>query len=202
MTWSKELVKNEFHCSKDYFFDGKKWWYIGVLKISKMSNIAKKAYESWKDQGKRCTNPNSKDYEYYGAKGVKRIWSSRDCINWYINEILTRDLWIKPNVSRIGDLGNYKLGNVKLIEASENTAEIRWTEKKKEAARKNGKKVSKKILLTNIYDGNDILYFESGAAASEYLGKAKTSVCSSVLRKSIIRCGKKRYKAEYIRGKK
>lgn len=96
------------------------WFYEGPISKEASNNLALKAYRIWCTQGDRCNNSNDKAYKNYGAKGVKRIWNSRFFINWYINQLLKRDQWNKPSVSRNKDLGDYDYLNCELIELGEN----------------------------------------------------------------------------------
>ena len=99
-----------------------KWVYTGVLSAhdANVPSPVAKAYKSWMRQGDRCNNPKDNDFSIYGGSGVRREWSSRECVNWYINELLKRDYWLKLNISRVGDIGNYSLENCSLLEQVEN----------------------------------------------------------------------------------
>lgn len=66
----------------------------------------------------RCNNPNTGNYKYYGAKGVKAI----------INKDQLKFLWFrdraynmeKPSIDRIDNNGHYTINNCRFIELSEN----------------------------------------------------------------------------------
>jgi hypothetical protein len=96
----RELLLKEFKNDDRFIFNSEKeeWEYIGLLTLGKMPACVKAGYSIWAAQGNRCENSNDINFHYYGAKGVKRLWTSRECINWYINQFLTRSSWIKPDV--------------------------------------------------------------------------------------------------------
>lgn len=95
--------------------------YEGSLNINKMNPVEKKAYKAWKDQGQRCQNPNDRAFNFYGAKGVKRIYEPREFIAWFVVQYSSKKEWNRATVDRIDSNGNYEFGNIQLIELSENT---------------------------------------------------------------------------------
>ena len=95
--------------------------YEGTLNRAKMDSVLKRAYKSWIDQGYRCTNKKDGHYKYYGEKGIRRVYSSRDFMGWYICEYKKRESWVKPSVDRIDPMKDYCFENIQLIELSENT---------------------------------------------------------------------------------
>jgi len=63
----------------------------------------------------RCNNPNCKAYKYYGARGVKCLFTTAELYSWVItNSIDPRGLCIH----RI-DNGNYMLSNIVFLSKSE-----------------------------------------------------------------------------------
>jgi hypothetical protein len=66
-------------------------------------------YRSYQAARSRCTNPNTKFYRCYGAKGIKFLFNSF--------EEFFMELGLKPSakhsVDRIDNLGNYAPGNVR-----------------------------------------------------------------------------------------
>jgi len=201
MTWSKEALEKELFNNSCYIFKNGIWKYIGNRgnRLEKpMHFIAKRSYQSWIDQGKRCTNPKNQDYKYYGAKEVKRIWTAKECIDWYINELLKRNKWICPVISRLGDIGDYKTGNVKLIETTENTIERKMTENRRKAAVKNGRKVSKPLKAYNIINADDVCYFNSIIEASIYFKKGYSNFSKCIYKKSLIKYKNKKYRVDFV----
>lgn len=96
--------------------------YKGSLNIEKMNPVQKKAYKSWKDQGQRCQNPKNPRYEFYGKKGVQRIYGAREFISWFEQEYSKKENWTCAQVDRINSNGNYDFSNIRLIERSENVS--------------------------------------------------------------------------------
>jgi len=162
--------------------------------------LARKAYISWMDQGKRCNNINNIAYKYYGANGVKRIWSNINCINFWINEFFKREGWNKPIVSRNEDNGNYELGNVILEEHSKGVAKIKITKKMRESAKNVSIRTrSKRVKLTNIKNPTDIIEFYSSSEASRQLDKCKNYVIEAIRIGRMVIYNYKKYKPEYIK---
>ncbi len=109
------------------FLEGKimSYEYKGTLGKTQITDpIVRRAYTSWMNQGCRCSNPNDSSYPWYGQLGIKREWSSRECVNWYLREYAKRNSWDDPVVSRINDKGNYNSMNCVLKERLENLMEI------------------------------------------------------------------------------
>lgn len=67
----------------------------------------------------RCNNPKSKDYKYYGGRGIKvKFTSFDDFYNYVVNE-----LKIDPRgltIDRINNDGNYERGNIRFVTKAEN----------------------------------------------------------------------------------
>lgn len=58
---------------------------------------------------KRCTNPNQMGYKYYGGRGIKCLFTSRELYDWIItNKIDPKGL----EIHRIDNDGNYTLDNI------------------------------------------------------------------------------------------
>ena len=157
-----------------------RWDYKGILNPKKMHWLANKAYSSWMGQGNRCNNPNCKEYKWYGAKGVKRIWSSREMINWWINSLFLRKNWYIPTCSRKVDLGNYEIGNVELKECSEGAKETKITKKVIEIGRINGLKNSKSVILVNVNNIKKIMEFYSAREGCKQLKKSEAWIKNSI----------------------
>lgn len=65
-------------------------------------------YAVWKTMRQRCSNPNSPDYKYYGARGVQV------CPQWESFEQFEKDVGPRPaglTLDRINPAGNYEPEN-------------------------------------------------------------------------------------------
>lgn len=65
-------------------------------------------YQSWCHMKSRCYNPKTRQYRWYGAKGIKVLYKS-------FEEFLG-DVGKRPkgkSIDRINNNGNYELGNCK-----------------------------------------------------------------------------------------
>lgn len=97
--------------------------YRGTLDYKKMSIDARKAYYSWTGQMAKCSNPKNALYKYYGAKGIKVKYSSREFIGWWLERSKERTHWKKRNCGRLDHDKDYSFDNITLQESSENIAE-------------------------------------------------------------------------------
>lgn len=143
----------ELENNSQYVYIDSRWTYVGRLSLKSLPNLALKSYRCWRNQGDRCTKTNNKSYKYYGAVGVRRLWSSRECINFYINNLLVKENWITPTISRINDSGNYCCTNCQLKEFSENSAEVKTTETKRIYCHISGINSGKLVTITNLRTG-------------------------------------------------
>lgn len=68
----------------------------------------------------RCTNPLSKAYRRYGARGIKNFLTLENMIFLWKRDKANR--LKKPSIDRIDNDGNYDLSNCRFIEFSENAS--------------------------------------------------------------------------------
>lgn len=97
--------------------------YKGVLGTGMGKGLAKAAYDSWRGQKERCNNPKNKAYKYYGAKGIRVKYGSREFTTWYLKQAKNRKYQSKLTVDRIDTFGHYEFSNIRLVYKAENTAE-------------------------------------------------------------------------------
>lgn len=68
-------------------------------------------YGIWQGMLNRCRNPNTKDYKYYGARGVTV------CLRWRSFDAFLSDMGSRPSrhhsIERIDNLRGYEPGNCK-----------------------------------------------------------------------------------------
>ena len=75
----------------------------------KRNRLASKEYKSWTNLKQRCNNPNNKDWNDYGGRGIK------GCDRWVNSfENFLEDMGNRPNgysIDRIDPNGNYEPNN-------------------------------------------------------------------------------------------
>jgi hypothetical protein len=191
---SKEVIAS-FKTDSDFVFD-EKWYFVGNPTTSK-NFIIKKAYDSFRAQRGRCTDIRNIAYKDYGARNVKHLWGHREFINWYLSEILKRETWLDPVVSRNNDLGNYRIGNCILLERKENAALTTITTKKRQAAYKQSQKRRKPVEIINLSTG-EVEKFASSYLASARLGKCKKYASRMITNNLEGICNGVRFKLRYI----
>jgi len=69
----------------------------------------------------RCNNPNSKDYKWYGGRGVKCLITEEELE--YLWNRNNASKMLNPSIDRKDNDGNYTLDNCQFIELSENLAD-------------------------------------------------------------------------------
>lgn len=101
-------------------------FYTGKLGRSNMSGVAKTAYQSWCDQRQRCMSPGNKNFKYYGKKGIKVEYTSREFISWWRQQLGSTKLKSTERIvcERIDHAKNYRFGNVILGTQRSNAREV------------------------------------------------------------------------------
>lgn len=74
-------------------------------------------YATWSSMIQRCTNPNAKNYKWYGGRGIAV------CERWMTFENFAADMGERPgrgySIDRINNDGNYEPGNCRWATQSE-----------------------------------------------------------------------------------
>ncbi len=162
-----------------------KYWYSGSL--YKRPSLVEEAYQSWAAQKSKCYNKNSRLYRYYGAKGIKVLYSSREYVGWWIEQSKKKKTWKKKNCGRIDHDGDYCFENIEMQEASENVAE------------RNTRISSKPVAFFE--NGNFICSFSSVVVAAKHFNVDSTVIakkCRKQNRKSLSRKLNRKYGFSYI----
>lgn len=97
--------------------------YAGKLGSSFVRGQVKKAYTSLRAQRSRCNNPKDTSYRYYGGKGVRVLYGTRDFIGWWLEQASLCPRGYRLTVDRIDSHGHYSFDNIQLIPFSKNIAE-------------------------------------------------------------------------------
>jgi len=82
-------------------------------------------YEKWKAMRRRCYNPNSTQYQWYGAKGIKLCARWQDFTNFYADMAPSykEDL----TIDRLDNSKDYSLENCQWVTKSENSRNTHGT---------------------------------------------------------------------------
>lgn len=159
-----------------------KFWYFGSVHYSDMVGDARIAYSSWKNQRNRCYNKKRKDYKYYGLRGVRVLYSSREFVGWWLEQIEKK--FIKdPTIDRIDHSKDYCFQNIRMITRSENSKE-RYD---RLGLPKSG---MKPILCLDYKTMTPLVVFESAAQAQACTAVHRASICKISKGKDIIVNGK------------
>ncbi len=135
-----EFVTCEICC---YEFSTTKWWCARFCPQCRKNQIkvrakrykqkyAKSGYNAWSQIKQRCTNIKDKDYEFYGARGIKLLISSYEFIKFYSSNnmccVCNIELEIGNHkskygkcVDRIDSKDHYRLDNIRIVCRSCNT---------------------------------------------------------------------------------
>lgn len=88
-------------------------------KSKKATPIQKRLLTIWRGMRSRCYNPNSKNYKWYGGKGVEIEWASfAEFYTWALKQGYTEGL----EIDRIDPLKNYSPENCMWCSKSDNIA--------------------------------------------------------------------------------
>jgi hypothetical protein len=141
--------------------------YTGQLKGSKATEEARRAYRIYQTQKSKCGNPKVREYKYYGARGIRVMYSAREFVSWWIFNIERRK-WKSPTTGRIDHSGHYSLDNIVMQERGENCAEA-WTR----LGQKHGGIQGRPVVM--IKNGKRRV-FKSSTEAAKFLGIDQSNV--------------------------
>lgn len=157
-----------------------------LLDPTKMTKAQKQGYVSWANQRSKCNNPKNPDFKYYGAKGIRVEYSSRQFVLWWLKN-LKRRKWTQPTVGRIDHDRNYSFDNIVMQERIENSSE---------RCRRLGRPVPAKTApkFTAVFkNGRKIKKFRSAMDAAVYF-KLNTSTVVRLCQGKYISGGKRKTK--------
>ena len=76
-------------------------------------------HHCFRDMKRRCNNPQSKAYKYYGGRGIKIKFKNVDeFVDYVVNELQADGRGL--DIDRINNNGHYEKGNIHFITHSEN----------------------------------------------------------------------------------
>lgn len=110
--------------------DSKCLRYDGILNETYLRTIIT-AYRSWGDQRYRCNNPKSPSYKWYGKKGIKVEYGSREFVNWWLVQQSTLKLVGTVTCDRIDPSKNYSFDNIQLLISSDNSKKVDQSHRRK-----------------------------------------------------------------------
>lgn len=97
--------------------------YSGSLVDYRLPTLARKAKTAINHQRARCNNPEHPYYKYYGAKGVRVEYGTRDFVGWYLVAV-SQFKGKNPTVGRIDHTKNYRFDNIEMQSRESNTREM------------------------------------------------------------------------------
>jgi hypothetical protein len=99
--------------------------YLGVIaRHNTKDPEVVRAVVSYEAQRARCYNKKHPAFKNYGGKGTEVIYGIREFVAWWLREIKSRLVWVRPTCGRINHDGNYAFGNIELVEMCENAREM------------------------------------------------------------------------------
>lgn len=161
-----------------------KYYYYGKIDLKEMPKIIKKAYNVWRGQRGRCYNKKHHSYKYWGKKGIKVEYSSREFIGWYLENI-KKYKGKSPSIGRIDHSKNYSFNNIIIESIQDNSKKVAFG------------KIKYKIKITNIKNNN--IYIANGIVEASSYTKIDNGTISRLIRKKQKR-RKPIYKLEIIGG--
>jgi len=141
--------------------------YKGSLSDKYLTPLARIGKTAINHQRARCNNKSHSYYKYYGAKGIKVEYSTREFIGWFIENYLNYS-GKNPTVGRIDHSKNYNLDNICIESREDNTREM--------AIRTGHDHKKKKIKVINLKTNKTIKTCKSIIEASKFAGVSVITV--------------------------
>ncbi len=141
--------------------------YMGILVKHKLPAHLVKAWNSLRAQRRRCNVPKQPDYRYYGGKGIRVRYSTRDFLGWWEQEMQRYPVGTKLSVNRIDSDKDYTFDNVELITHVANVVES------------NARTHTKAVVQLSL-SGDFIAEFRSQKEAIQKTGASQSFVSQSV----------------------
>lgn len=152
--------------------------YDGPLHVAglKLNPLARKGMTAINHQRARCGNKNHAYYKYYGARGIRVEYDTREFIGWYIDNY-PKFKGSHPTVGRIDHDKNYSLDNIRFESREDNSSE---------SVTRNGKwehiweKTKKPVFIIERSTGKCIAKVDSLKEAARLTGAGITNVSQQV----------------------
>ncbi len=160
--------------------------YLGPLRPAKMSIPQRKAYQVWFSQRDRCSSQKHASYKYYGAKGIKVKYGSREFMDWWVAEY-EKCNYKKPSVGRIDHSKDYEFGNIEMLERGDNTREM--------LARTGGNKCGTPVVL--VFEDRTMAFCSMSKAAKS-LGTHHSTLQDRLNRKTAARPSNRKFDCDVM----
>lgn len=90
-----------------------------------LSEVELKLYKKFAAMKSRCESPDTKDYQFYGARGISVEFSDfKEFVSYMLSEFSEKDL-ATYEIDRIDNNGSYSAGNIRLVSHRENCSNTR-----------------------------------------------------------------------------
>ena len=98
--------------------------YVGPLSQKKMPPLVMRAKTAISHQRARCNNRRHPYYKWYGAKGIRVEYTTREFVAWFLNALPAYQGVGHPTVGRINHEKGYRFDNIRVESRQDNTREM------------------------------------------------------------------------------